>query len=218
MDRGLNELLKWSVENSEASRQSIANINDDPNNPNPVPPPTLNGLNEAALRALMGGPSDADLMKESMAALLSDEVDLENKIVAFDNFEQLVENIDNANNMEPLGLWTPLVGLLQHKEADMRRMAAWCIGTAVQNNEKGQDKLLVLNVLPTLVSLATTDSDSKVRRKSVYALSSAVRNFQPNMDEVLLHLPAEYKTSDHVDAGDMEAIDTILNKLREAPI
>lgn len=89
----------------------------------------------------MGGPSDADLMKESMAALLSDEVDLENKIVAFDNFEQLVENIDNANNMEPLGLWTPLVGLLQHKEADMRRMAAWCIGTAVQNNEKGQDKV-----------------------------------------------------------------------------
>lgn len=141
MDRGLNDLLKWSVENSEASRRSIANINDDPNNSNSVPPPTLNGLNEAALRALMGGPSDADLMKESMAALLSDEVDLENKIVAFDNFEQLVENIDNANNMEPLGLWTPLVGLLQHKEADMRRMAAWCIGTAVQNNEKGQDKV-----------------------------------------------------------------------------
>jgi hypothetical protein len=141
MDRGLNELLKWSVENSEASRQSIANINDDSNNPTSIPPPTLNGLNEAALRALMGGPSDADLMKESMAALLSDEVDLENKLVAFDNFEQLVENIDNANNMEPLGLWTPLVGLLQHKEADMRRLAAWCIGTAVQNNEKGQDKV-----------------------------------------------------------------------------
>lgn len=236
MDRGLNELLKWGVENSEASRQSIANINDDPTS---VPPPTARGLNEDALRALMGGPSDADLMKESMAALISDEVDLENKMVAFDNFEQLLETIDNANNMEPLGLWTPLVGLLQHKEADMRRMAAWCIGTAVQNNQKGQDKvspynqsllrvrrlltlyfhqLLVLNALPTLVSLATTDSDSKVRRKSVYAISSAVRNFQPNMDEVLSHLPAEYKTSDHVDAGDMEAIDTILDKLRGAPI
>lgn len=141
MDPGLNELLKWGVENSEASRQSIANINDDPNHPTSAPSLSPNGLNEAALRALMGGPSDADLMKESMAALLSDEVDLKNKIVAFDNFEQLIETIDNANNMEPLGLWTPLVGLLQHKEADMRRMAAWCIGTAVQNNEKGQDKV-----------------------------------------------------------------------------
>lgn len=139
MDRGLNDLLKWGVENSEASRQSIANISDDPSSK--PPPLSANGLNEEALRALMGGPSDADMMKESMAALLSDEVDLENKMVAFDNFEQLVETIDNANNMEPLGLWTPLVGLLQHKEADMRRMAAWCIGTAVQNNEKAQDKV-----------------------------------------------------------------------------
>lgn len=139
MDPGLNELLKWSVENSDVSRQPT-----DPNDPSSVPPPTTRGLNEEALKALMGGPSDADLMKESMAALLSDEVDLDNKMVAFDNFEQLVETIDNANNMEPLGLWTPLVGLLGHKEADMRRMSAWCIGTAVQNNEKGQDKVRTL--------------------------------------------------------------------------
>lgn len=138
MDRGLNDLLKWSVENSEVSRQT------NPDDPSSMRPVTANGLNEDALRALMGGPSDADLMKESMAALLSDEVDLENKMIAFDNFEQLVETIDNANNMEPLGLWTPLVGILQHKEADMRRMAAWCIGTAVQNNEKGQDKVSAL--------------------------------------------------------------------------
>ncbi|KAH8689589.1 putative Hsp70 nucleotide exchange factor [Talaromyces proteolyticus] len=213
MDRGLNELLKWGVENSAASRQPA-----DPNDPSTVPPPTTRGLNEEALKALMGGPSDADMMKESMAALLSDEVDLENKMIAFDNFEQLVETIDNANNMEPLGLWTPLVGLLQHKEPDMRRMAAWCLGTAVQNNEKAQDKLLVLNALPTLVSLATTDSDVKVRRKAIYALSSGVRNYQPNMEEVMLHLPTEFKPAQHVDAGDMDAIDSIMNKLREAPV
>jgi hypothetical protein len=212
MDRGLNELLKWGVENSGASRQPT-----DPSDPSTVPPPTTRGLNEDALKALMGGPSDADLMRESMAALLSDELDLDNKMVAFDNFEQLVETIDNANNMEPLGLWTPLVGLLGHKEADMRRMAAWCIGTAVQNNEKAQDKVLVMNALPTLVSLATTDSDSKVRRKAIYALSSAVRNYQPNMNEVLLHLPAEYKPAEAVDSGDMAAIDAIMEKMRNAP-
>lgn len=144
MDRGLNELLKWGVENSDTARQSIANINDDPSSTSTsaaAHPPTTRGVNEDVLRALLGGPSDADLMRESMAALLSDEVDLENKMIAFDNFEQLVEMIDNANNMEPLGLWSPLAGLLRHEEADMRRMAAWCIGTAVQNNEKAQDKV-----------------------------------------------------------------------------
>lgn len=136
MDSGLNSLLKWGVENSDASRQGT-----DPTDPSSTSPNSTRGLNAEALAALLGGPSDADLMKESMAALLSDEVDLENKLIAFDNFEQLFETIDNANNMEPLGLWSPLVSLLQHKEEDMRRMAAWCIGTAVQNNQKAQDKV-----------------------------------------------------------------------------
>ena len=102
------------------------------------------GLTPEMISTLLGGPSDADLMKAAMEALRSDEVDLENKMIAFDNFEQLLENIDNANNMEPLGLWTPLVELLRHEEADMRRMAAWCVGTAVQNNEKAQDKVWFL--------------------------------------------------------------------------
>ena len=127
----MNNLLKWSVENSSASQS-------DPNAPQPSAP---RALDQETLSALFGGPSDADLMKAAMEVLHSDEADLENKMVAFDNFEQLIESIDNANNLEPLGLWTPLVNLLKHEEAEMRQMAAWCVGTAVQNNEKAQDKV-----------------------------------------------------------------------------
>lgn len=105
------------------------------------------------LSSLFGGPSDADLMKAAMAALHSDDVNLENKMIAFDNFEQMIEGIDNANNMEPLGLWTPLVQLLEHEEADMRRMSAWCIGTAVQNNEKAQDKVCLSLLSDILMKL-----------------------------------------------------------------
>ena len=86
-------------------------------------------------------------MKEAMAAIQSPDVDLENKLIAFDNFEQMVENIDNANNIEPLGLWTPLVALLAHDEAELRAMAAWCCGTAVQNNEKAQERVSPLSPL-----------------------------------------------------------------------
>lgn len=125
----MNNLLKWGIQNSSASQS-------DPNAPTP-----RTNLDPETLSALFGGPSQADLMKEAMAALLSDEVDLDNKLIAFDNFEQLIENIDNANNLEPLGLWTPLAGLLEHHEPEMRRMAAGCVGTAVQNNEKAQDKV-----------------------------------------------------------------------------
>ncbi|KAJ9237582.1 hypothetical protein DTO169E5_5168 [Paecilomyces variotii] len=210
MDANMNNLLKWGIENSSGTTTNTTN-----NNASSAGAPAR-GLNPQALAALFGGPSDADLMKEAMAALHSDQVDLENKLIAFDNFEQLIETVDNANNMENLGLWTPLLELLKHEEKEMRKMAAWCVGTAVQNNEKAQDKLLVFNAFPTLVDMSTTDPDQAVRRKAVYALSSAVRNYQPGMDEFVKHLPEGqgYPRGEKVDAGDMDTIDGIMNKLR----
>ena len=136
MDPGMNQLLKWSIENSEASRADPSH----PTDPKAVRP-SGTSINAEALNSLMGGPSDADLMKESMAAIQSPDVSLEDKLVAFDNFEQLIEVIDNANNIERLGMWTPLVELLEDKEGDMRRMAAWCVGTAVQNNVRAQQRV-----------------------------------------------------------------------------
>ncbi|GFF35922.1 hsp70 nucleotide exchange factor fes1 [Aspergillus lentulus] len=211
MDPNMNNLLKWSIENSTSARQA-----GDSNDAAPAPT-TRSNLNPEMLSALFGGPSDADLMKAAMEALHSDEVDLENKMIAFDNFEQLIESIDNANNLEPLGLWTPLVELLKHEEAEMRRMAAWCIGTAVQNNEKAQDKLIVFNVLPTLVAMSTSDPAPAARKKAVYAISSGVRNYQPAMDEFVKHLPEGYTSGEKIDAADMDAINALLDKLRAHP-
>lgn len=139
----MNNLLKWSIENSTPSQQQQQSQQQNNNAPSSetAAPAANRGVNPEMLRALFGGPSEAELMKAAMEALHSEEVDLENKLIAFDNFEQLVESVDNANNMEPLGLWSPLVKLLEHEEAEMRRMAAWCVGTAVQNNEKAQDRV-----------------------------------------------------------------------------
>ncbi|KAI9040930.1 Hsp70 nucleotide exchange factor FES1 [Aspergillus affinis] len=216
MDANMNGLLKWSIQNStNPSDPNASNASN--NNSTAVADAASRGITPEMISSLLGGPSDADLMKAAMEALRSDEVDLENKMIAFDNFEQLLENIDNANNMEPLGLWTPLVELLRHEEADMRRMAAWCVGTAVQNNEKAQDKLVLLNALPTLISNATSDPNPATRKKSVYAISSAVRNYQPAMDEAVRHFPEGYPR-EKVDAGDMEAVDAIMDKLRAHPV
>ncbi|BDD61807.1 hsp70 nucleotide exchange factor fes1 [Monascus purpureus] len=216
MDRQMNNLLKWSIENSTPSQQQQQSQQQNNNAPSSetAAPAANRGVNPEMLRALFGGPSEAELMKAAMEALHSEEVDLENKLIAFDNFEQLVESVDNANNMEPLGLWSPLVKLLEHEEAEMRRMAAWCVGTAVQNNEKAQDRLLVLNALPTLVSMSVSDPEPAVRKKAVYALSSAVRNYQPAMDETVRHLPEGYPRGEKIDAGDMDAVDSVIDKLR----
>jgi hsp70-interacting protein len=203
MDPRLNDLFKWGIENSDASK----------NDPSSAPP--REALNPEILAALMGGPSDADRMKDAMSAIQNPEVDMENKMIAFDNFEQLVENIDNANNMEPLGLWSPLVKLLESEEKDLRMMAAWCAGTAVQNNVKAQERLLVLGAIPTLIKMATEDPDQKARRKAIYALSSGIRNYQPSLDLAVKQLSPDNGAEGQIKADDMEAIDGIMQKLRD---
>ncbi|KAF1926844.1 Hsp70 nucleotide exchange factor fes1 [Didymella exigua CBS 183.55] len=201
-DPNLNTLLKWGVENSNVSQGA-------------EPPKTT--LTPDALAALFGNQkSDAQMMKDNMEVIKRDECDIEDRIVAFDNFEQLIENLDNANNLEALNLWIPLIEQLDNKEAELRRFAAWCIGTAVQNNIKTQEKLLVLGAIPTLVRIATGNDEMKVKKKAITALSSSVRNFQPALDEAVSHVPADFKPSGPLDASDMESVDILINKLRES--
>jgi hsp70-interacting protein len=204
---GLNELLKWSVENSSTTAN-------DPDNA----PPTNRNLNPDALNALFGGPSDADLMIASMSAVLSTdpEVTVEDKLVAFDNFEQLIENLDNANNLGPLELWAPLLSCLDHAEGEIRKMAAWCVGTAVQNNEKSQKMLLERGGVVPLAKLACKEGEERlVRRKAIYALSSACRNYQPAMDVLTAELGKMGRIGESVDASDMDACDVVFEGLRE---
>ncbi|EXJ80470.1 hypothetical protein A1O1_08615 [Capronia coronata CBS 617.96] len=206
MDPAMNSLLKWGIENSETT-----------NHTSDEPAREPRGLSAEALRALMGGPSDADLMLEAMAIIQSSDpgVTHDAKMTAFDNFEQLIESLDNANNMEPLGLWTPLLSQLDSPVADLRRMAAWCLGTAVQNNVKAQERLLGLNGIERLCKMALDDEDEAARRKAVYALSSGIRNYQPAMNEAVKRLPKDIVGPDQVSATDMEVIDAIMGKLRE---
>lgn len=200
----LNSLLKWAVQNSEGT-QPDGQQSADPRR----------GLDPEALAELMGGPSDADLMKQSMAAILSPDIDVENKVVAFDNFEQLIENLDNANNMESLGLWMPLVDQLKHTESEIRRMAAWCVGTAVQNNPRAQERCLVLNAIPTLVKMAREDKAQANRKKAMLAISSEVRNYQPALDVLVGELPDDYPPAVNINANDMDAVDALISKMRE---
>jgi hsp70-interacting protein len=207
MDPGLNELLRWGVENSSATQ----------NDPSATTP-TTRSLNPEAIAALFGGPSDADLMKESMAAILSTdpEVTLDDKLIAFDNFEQLIENLDNANNLGSLALWSPLLSCLAHAEHEIRMMAAWCVGTAVQNNEKSQERLHAQGAIPKLVELATSEAENKeVRRKAIYALSSECRNYQPAMDVFMEELEKTGRKHGKIDATDMDAVDALIAGLRQ---
>ncbi|KAI1753506.1 nucleotide exchange factor Fes1-domain-containing protein [Xylaria castorea] len=236
-DKNLNELLKWSIANTTSGPDGTTDE---------APRSTLS---PEALAALMGGPSDADLMRESMEHIVSSdpEITLESKLTAFDNLEQLIESLDNANLLSKMGLWTPLLECLAHDEDEIRLMAAWCVGTAVQNNEPSQERLVALGGVEKLVQMAVgkrlspapaangeergggeqqanragEEETQKVRRKAVYALSSAIRNYQPAMDVCATELrrqgQGEHVGDDGktVDATDMDAVDVVINGLRE---
>lgn len=201
----LTNLLKWGVENSDSSRKDPTSQVKKSQN-----------LNTEALVALLGNqPSNAQLMREAMEVIKDEEKDLKERLMAFDNFEQLIEGIDNANNLGPLELWESLVKMLRDKEAELRIYAAWCCATAVQNNIKSQERLLILGAIPTIVKLATEDSDPGVRKKAILALSSATRNYQPGLDATLASLPEEHKVNEKLDAADMDSVNILIQKLRD---
>ena len=210
-DANINSLLKWSVENSEASKSPNTSSSQ---SQNPQVQPER-GPNPAALAALFGGPSDADLMRQSLAIVQDPSTSLEDRLTALDNFEQLIESIDNANNIRSLGLWTPLLSLLSNSEPSVRKMAAWCVGTAVQNNASAQERLVVMDGVSKLAEMVSKEGEEEaVRRKVVYALSSAVRNYQPATDEMVSVLPKEIVGDGEVRADDMQRIDGIMERLR----
>ncbi|KAL7797637.1 nucleotide exchange factor Fes1 domain-containing protein [Trichoderma ceciliae] len=208
-DKRLNNLLRWSIENTDTSENG-------PSTETQAQAPPTSNLTPEIMAALMGGPSDADLMKGSIEIINDPEVSLENKLIAFDNFEQLIENLDNANNIANLNLWTPLLDHLRNEDSELRKMAAWCVGTAVQNNERTQERLLAMGGVIPLVEMALKEEESEdVRRKAIYALSSAVRNYQPSMDLCTDELNKRGFTAAKVDAADMDAVDVVIHGLRE---
>lgn len=97
------------------------------------------------------------------------------RLTAFDNLELLVEQIDNASNLDSLKLWPPLLSTLTSSEPQLRRYAAWVIGTAVQNNPKAQGHLFQYKGIPNLVS--KLDDEYSVRTKVLYALGSELNHF-----------------------------------------
>ena len=64
--------------------------------------------------------------------------------------------------------------------------------------------------------MATSDSENKVRKKAIFALSSSVRNFQAALDAAVEHMPDEFTPPGPLDANDMQSVDVLINKLRES--
>lgn len=74
----------------------------------------------------------------------------------------------------------------------------------------------VLGAIPTLARLAVEDPSLQTRKKAILALSSGIRNYQPSLDMAAQNLPESYTSGKQIDAADMDAIDDLMQKLRDA--
>ncbi|KAI0263178.1 armadillo-type protein [Gloeopeniophorella convolvens] len=160
----MQSLLRWGIENSGKGDETAA----------PVAPRT--DLDPEIIDLILGKP-DAELMKESLARAQDESVDEDARLTALDDLEMLVENIDNANDLEKLKMWEPLQKLLTSPSNDIKVQALWVIGTALQNNPAAQKAYLSLSPFSTVLSfLSPSVRSSALRSKAVYAISGLLKH------------------------------------------
>lgn len=100
---------------------------------------------------------------------------MENKEIALDNLELLIEGIDNARNIENMKLWPAIIKQLEAEAPQVRKGTAWVCGTAVQNNPEAQKAFLENEGLKPLLALLG-DEDKDVRNKAQYAISGFLKH------------------------------------------
>ncbi|CUS23869.1 LAQU0S12e01860g1_1 [Lachancea quebecensis] len=168
----MDKLLHWSIANSQGDQEAIEKVG----KPDP----------ELLQQLFGGGPDETELMKQAVTVASNPEATLDAKLVALDNFEMLIENLDNANNIENLKLWEPLIGLISDPEAEIRANVLSIVGTAVQNNEKSQDNFLKHKdgVRKLLEAARGISEKSAVRTKAFYALSNLTRHNKTSFEAV----------------------------------
>ncbi|KAJ2851833.1 hsp70 nucleotide exchange factor fes1 [Coemansia brasiliensis] len=166
----MESLLKWAVLNGANINKATAS-EDAParSSTDPAPQP----LDPAVLDVILGKPASVQ-MTECMEAVENPETPLDAREIALDDLEMLVENIDNAQNLEPLNLWPRIIKLFADPEPSIRIGALWVGGTAVQHNPKAQLAFTAHGGLQRALEVLKQD-DALVRTKALYCVSSFIR-------------------------------------------
>jgi hypothetical protein len=99
-------------------------------------------------------------------------------IKVLDQFEELVHGIDFGKKFisAPDAIYT-IISLLSHSSAEVRSKSALVLGSATQNNQPVQERVLASNVLEVFYVRLQIETDSVVLRRVIYALGSAIRGY-----------------------------------------
>ncbi|KAF9185663.1 hsp70 nucleotide exchange factor fes1 [Haplosporangium sp. Z 767] len=171
--KSLNELLKWSIINQATEKEDASASG--------APPKPMEKLDPGLIDAILGK-SESQMMMEALSVIKNPNATIDEKELAWEDFEMLIQQIDNASNIENMKMWPPILEELKNSNPKLREQAAWVCGTATQNNPKAQSAFLKEKGLPAIIELLS-DPETFVRTKAIYALSGAVKHFQPAFEE-----------------------------------
>lgn len=142
-----------------------------------------------ALESISNEPTETDLLKAALAVLHTqystcNSVGYEKLIEAFDQVEYFVEDLDHASDLIPLNGVSIIMKYLHHSESSLQIKACSVIASATQNHPRCQQ--VFIPSLQTLVEISTNvENSDELQTKSVYALSSIVRGYEPAVQELL---------------------------------
>ncbi|XWS41154.1 hypothetical protein CRYUN_Cryun17cG0055900 [Craigia yunnanensis] len=120
-------------------------------------------------------PSDARLMQIALDDLNNSSLSLEDRCRSLQELLILVEPIDNANDLCKLGGLAVIIRELNHPDPDIRKISAWILGKASQNNPYVQKQVLELGALAKLMKMVKSSSADEAS-KAFYAVSALIRN------------------------------------------
>lgn len=177
------DLLAWSVVNQATEREdrTTATAQHEPIDPKWID--VILGKPDAArmrgllLRLSLGYAFvmlTGELVRcvDCMDIILDKEKPLQDRLANCDELELLVESVDNALDLQPLGLWPLILGILEgEEEAELRVYAAWIAATATQNNPKAQEAFERARGIPVALKALDQDQDAAVRIKCLYCIS-----------------------------------------------
>lgn len=168
---GLNEMLKWGIENSdptELQRRAAAHGATKPSH-----------LDQEVLDLILGQPSVAK-MRSCLAAIedAAPTADAAAQLAALEELEFYVEDLDNANDFAKIGGLKAMRGVSAAADGDTEVRAAACgvLAACVQNNPELHAAAYDLGLPSLFVELLSgTSSAAPVRRKALLALSALMR-------------------------------------------
>ncbi|PVV02411.1 hypothetical protein BB560_003136 [Smittium megazygosporum] len=160
----MEKLLQWAVINSKTEK-------DAPQSENPA---STQDLDPAVIDAILGKPV-SEQMLEIMDYLENPDSPLEGKINELDNLEMLVEQIDDAANIEPLKMWPRILNLLSSEHDEIKINTLWVIATALQHNPAAQKAFCSHNGLEKILGCMNSSNNDGVKAKAIYAISALIR-------------------------------------------